>query len=235
MDKFLIRPSNGAASTSHSKRTAASTPPKTSATKKAKTNAAPTRPALKSNRAAAWSKVRSIPVTGAEYQDQTLLFTTLKDGRELLLGDQVWALPAGASAANPTGLKCLTQVGKMPGDRFTPLPGLDAAAVVIGGGFGSSAQRVSLCSLPLGTETINVPLPGIAADRNYGGSGFIRKVHSESVPNDTGAVCLLVCTDSRLFSFTVRETDGPHKFTCAPHSPHPPSLDMMRIMLSEAS
>ena len=219
MDKFLIRgPSNGAA-TSQIKRPAAATPPGTSTHgKKAKTSAAPVGAVTKSGQE--WSKVRAIPVTCAAYQDQTLLFTTLRDGRELLLGEEVWALPASASATSPAGLKSLTQVGKMPGDRFTPLPGLDAAAVVIGSGFGSAPQRLSVCSLPIGTETIivDVPLPDIAADRNYGGSGFINKVHSALVPNDTGAVCLLVCTDSRLFSFTVREADGPEKLTCVP--PH---------------
>ena len=154
---------------------------------------------------------------GAEYQDQTLLFTTLKDGRELLMGDAVWALPTGANAASSAGLKTLEQVGKMAGDRFAPLnlPGIDAAAVVIGSGFGSTPQRVSIRSLPSGTEEIiaEVPLPGIAADRNYSGSGYIKRVHAAAVPNDAGAVCLLVCTDGRLFSFTVRESDGPEKLT----------------------
>jgi hypothetical protein len=211
MDKFLIRPA-GAAGTSNSKRPATATPPGTATGKKAKTSA-PNSAATKSA-AAAWAKVRTIPVPGAEYQDQTLQFTTLKDGRELLIGEEVWLLPAGATATASAGLKSLTKVGKMLGDRFTPLPGLDAAAVVMGSGFGSVPQRLALCSLPTGNEVViaDVPLSGIAPDRNYGGSGFIKKVHAERMPGDT--VCLLVCTDSRLFSFTVREADGPEKLTC---------------------
>ena len=72
--------------------------------------------------------------------------------------------------------------------------------------------------MPTGTDTIlaDVPLPGIAADRNYGGSGYIKKVHAE--PCGAGAVSLLVCTDSRLFSFTVREADDPEKLTWVSHS-----------------
>jgi hypothetical protein len=72
----------------------------------------------------------------------------------------------------------------------------------------------SCCLRRRGPELIaEVPLPGIAADRSYGGSGYIKKVHAELKPNDAGAVCLLVCTSSRLFSFTVRETDAPEKLT----------------------
>lgn len=220
MDKFLIKPAAPAvagaspfavaAAAAAAKRPAPT--PGTAAGKKAKTSVAPAGPAKS---AAAWAKVRTIPVTGAEYQDQTLLFTTLNDGRELLLGDAVWALPAGATAASPAGLKTLERVGKMAGDRFAPLPGLDAAAVVIGSGFGSAPQRVSLRCLPTGDEEIlDVPLPGIAADRSYGGGGFIKKVHAAAVPNDAGACVLLVCTDDRLFSFTVREAGGPEKLTC---------------------
>jgi hypothetical protein len=207
MDKFLIRPAG--TSPAVAKRPATATPPGTAAGKKAKSSSV-------ANKSAAWAKVRMIPVPGAEYQDQTLLFTTLKDGRELLIGEEVWALPTGASAASPAGLKTLEQVGKVAGDRFAPLPGLDAVAVVIGSGFGSTPPRLSLRSLPTGAEEIiaDVPLPGIGADRNYGGSGFIKRVHAAAVPNDPGAASLLVCTDSRLFSFTVRETGGAEKLTC---------------------
>lgn len=211
MDKFLIRPAVSA-STSGNKRPAA-TPPGTFAGKKGKTSAAPTGTATKST-AAAWVKARSIPVPTAEYQDQTLLFTMLKDGRELLVGDAVWALPP-AGAASTAALNSLECVGKMAGDRFAPLPGLDAVAVVIGSGFGATPQRLSLRALPAGTAEIiaDVPLPGIAADRNYGGGGYIKKVHTVALPDDAGATCLLVCTDNRLFSFIVRETDGPERLT----------------------
>lgn len=210
MHKFLVK--LGASGPSDNKRPAA-TPPGTAAGKKAKTSATNVGVDTKST-TAAWAKVRSIPVPAADYQDQTLLFTTLKDGRELLIGDAVWALPAGASATSPAGLKSLTQLGKMQGDKFTPLPGLNAAAVVIGSGFGSTPPRLSLCSLPTGTELIaEVSLPGIAADRSYGGIGYIKSLHAEPKPNDAGAVYLLVCTSSRLFSLTVRETDGPEKLT----------------------
>ena len=97
MDKFLVK--LGASGPSDNKRPAA-TPPGTAAGKKAKTSATNVGVDTKST-TAAWAKVRSIPVPAADYQDQTLLFTTLKDGRELLIGDAVWALPAGASAKKP--------------------------------------------------------------------------------------------------------------------------------------
>jgi len=209
MGKFLTR-TKPAESSAGKKRPATATG-KINAGKKAK----PSAPSGVAAKSASWAKVRSIPVPAAEYQDQTLLFTTLKDGRELLIGDEVWVLPPGASAASPAGLKgSLQPVGKMAGDRFAALPGLDAAAVVIGNGFGATPQRLTLCSLPTTEMVADVPLPGISADRNYGGGGFINSIHAAAVPDDAGAVCLLVCTEHRLFAFTVRETGGPERLKC---------------------
>jgi hypothetical protein len=159
-----------------------------------------------------------IPVSGAEYQDQTLLFDTLKDRRELLIGEEVWLVPPGAGAASPAGLKKLDQLGKMPGDRFAALPGLDAAAVVVGRGFGSEPQRLALCALPTGKELpVEIELPGLSADRGYRGGGNMQSLRAVKVPKSgedgPAAAYLLVCTDDRLFSFTVTETDGPEGLT----------------------
>ena len=171
MDKFLIkRPANPTPAPTI-KRPAAN--PTSAPTKKAKSCAS-------AQGSATWAKVRSIPVPGAAYQDQTLQFATLNDGRELLIGEEVWAIPPGASGASPAALKSLEQAGKMAGDRFASLPGLDAAAVVVGSGFGGT-QRLSLCGLPDGCEILKeVPLPGRATDCNYGGAGFIKRLHSAS-------------------------------------------------------
>eukprot|EP00962_Isochrysis_galbana_P027304 scaffold8573_cov101-Isochrysis_galbana.AAC.3 len=202
----VAAPPTGA--TNANKKRPAAIPATAAAGKKAK----PTGPSMAAN-PAAWAKSRMIPVPAASYQDQTLLFHTLNDGCELLIGEEVWLIPPGAGAASPAGLKSLKQVGKMPGDRFAPLSGLDVAVVAVGTGFGSAPPRLALCALPTGKElpVAEIELPGVSANRSYGGSGFVRFLRTVKVPGSGGdgpaAAYLLVCTDERLFSFTV--TDGP--------------------------
>lgn len=191
MDKFVTRKPRAGADTTN-KRPAPSAPAPSQ--KKAKAAGA------------AWTKAKLVPVAEASYQDQTLEFATLRDGRELLLGAEVWALPPGASAASPAALKSLARVGKLGGDRFAALPGVDAAAVVFGSGFGKEAPRLAICELPSGEELVaDVPLPGVAADRSYRGGGFVRRVHA--APRGDGAA-LLVVTNDRLWSFSVRRGAG---------------------------
>ena len=126
MDKFVTRTPRVGADVSNKRPASSEAAGATGAptTKKAKA-LAPKQQGVK------WTKARLIGVEAASYQDQTLAFTTLQDGRELLLGEEVWALPRGASAGAPGALKSLEKVGAMGGDRFAALPGLDAAACAI--------------------------------------------------------------------------------------------------------
>lgn len=201
MDKFVVRLGENGAS-SHNAKRAAPAPKAAKAgggSKRAKPSDGGSVPTK-----AAWAKARSVPVPEASYQDQSLAFATLRDGRELLLGEEVWELPAGASAASPAGLKDLAKVGTMPGDKFAPLPGLDAVAVAVDrGGLSGRAGCLRICSLP-GVEALvpELEMPGRSADTGYGRDGYLKALHA--APAAEGAVSLLAVTDKRLFLFTVR-------------------------------
>ncbi|KAJ1636249.1 hypothetical protein T492DRAFT_835465 [Pavlovales sp. CCMP2436] len=225
------------------------------------------KPGATAKPAVAWGKARTVPVPGASYQDQTLQFATLKDGRELLIGGgggggggerwgwsvepvardrefnseqltvlpitatptlagvktpyailirllktakrplvyNVWRLPPGACAASPAALKTLEKVGKMQGDTFAVLPGIDAAAETHGAvDLRTAAGRcvivdghLALCALPSSATLVaDVHLPGSEP-------GCIKRLMA--APAEAGAVSLLVCTNKHMFVFTVRK------------------------------
>jgi len=59
-----------------------------------------------------FKSVKQVSVPGAEYFDQSIGWAVLRDGRELLLGCEVWHVPAGFAHHPKTHAP--TQVGKMP-------------------------------------------------------------------------------------------------------------------------
>jgi hypothetical protein len=154
-----------------------------------------------------FSKVRNIPIDGAEYQDECLRFTTLNDGRELLIGEDVIAIPIGVSATNPKGIKESVIGVCAGGDHFVPLPGLDV--LVVGPSRSSIFETkgrptLKLKSLPDGTEISTIALPGVAADKmGYREDGDIR--YLDSYLFGDGAASLLIGTRRWLWLYTVRK------------------------------
>ena len=94
--------------------------------------------------AAAWGKVALEDIHGADYQDESLDWCALPDGRELLLCAEVWHVPE--RGARPT------QLGVLPGDCFAVVRDWPLYAVVDDG-------RPPRPARSLGPRTFAAPAP----------------------------------------------------------------------------
>ena len=142
-----------------------------------------------------FKSVKQVSVPGAEYFDQSIGWAVLRDGRELLLGCEVWHVPAGFADHPKTHAP--TQVGKMPEtlyNRFTPLAGTDLVAVMGGSVWGNGLQFLALHTLPACEEVARLEMPS--------GLGRIRHITSAGAGVD-GVSPVLLTDDDRLLLLSV--------------------------------
>jgi hypothetical protein len=185
------------------KRAAAAAPAAAAPAKRAHTN--PTKKAAagsSSSSAAAkarFSKLSVSGVRGAAYVDECLEWALLRDGRELLIGAEVWHVPEDAAAA-PVKLSQMAQ-GE---DRFAALAGLDALATVatrgglwapLAAGGAAPAVELRLRALPGLEERALLALPFAADD----GVGYGSARHVRHVISAPGAGGVLILTPRWLF------------------------------------
>jgi len=141
-----------------------------------------------------FKSVTQVSVPGAEYFDQSIGWAVLRDGRELLLGCEVWHVPAGFADHPKTHAP--TQIGKMPEtlyNRFTPLAGTDLVAVMGGSFWGDGLQFLALHTLPACEEVARLEMPS--------GLGRIRHITSASAVDGVSPVLLV--NDDRLLLVSV--------------------------------
>lgn len=99
-------------------------------------------------------------IGGAEYFDEALTCASLRDGRDVVIGQEVWIIPENF-AEDPYATKAGTLPARV--SRFAAVPGMDlVAAVICGGGrYGGSAKpdRLVLLSLPDCREVGSMEIP----------------------------------------------------------------------------
>lgn len=150
-----------------------------------------------------YKSVTQVSVQGAEYFDQSIGWAYLRDGRELLLGCEVWQVPA-AFAKHPKQ-NPPTRVGTMPeslNNRFTPLAGTDLVAVMGGSLFCKDPPVLTIHALPACEEVARLQLPE--------GAGHIAHITScsSSTPGDGCPMQVLLANDNHLFLVSVTENAG---------------------------
>lgn len=215
-------PSLVGSSSSSTPAIAPKTAPKTSPTTAVKTAVKPKETTKETSKAKQlapsasplFSKVRNVPIADAEYQDTCLRFATLNDGRELLIGENVIALPHGCSPSNPKGIKDAVIGARVGGDLFVPLPGLDLLVVVPERRFGDKEGRptLKLKTLPDCAEVTSISLSGVASGcMGYEEDGDVR--HLDSYPFGEGAASLLIATRRWLWLYTVRKESTTSSFS----------------------
>ena len=143
-----------------------------------------------------FAKLRTVPVEDADYQDTSLEFASLRDGRELLICSHVWELPASATAAQPAKSGSLTtRRGDLSsvGDNWVVVPGADALAAVPK----NNKTSIALYLLPaVEGPILTLELPGLNADKaTYGGADAI-KLSAGLAPDGVSAIVLAVTARS---------------------------------------
>lgn len=89
--------------------------------------------------------VTSESIGGAEYFDQNIAWTVLRDGREVLLGCETWHVP-DSFASHPKKHPPV-KLGDLPSNYLAPIQGLDLVAVYMKG-------KLCLYTLPECAEAI---------------------------------------------------------------------------------
>ena len=138
--------------------------------------------------AASFKKLRAVPIPAAAYVDQCLAWAALRDGRELLIADEVWHVPPTFPAAPAEQLARVDPHAPVGGryelrdsdadsyGHFAPLPGLDAMAQVVTPPKGTPSlllrrlpdlAPLARCALPFEAEDV----PSL-----YGGARDVRRL-----------------------------------------------------------